>query len=127
MSAAPRPTPRAPPRRRVPSLLGRLPQSAGGPSRLQVVRPRRCAAAGAPPGPAPRPPAPQACSQKDEKSPTSLQPEGRKDQTNPLPPGPVFIERLTRGFASSNPISYRYDFGDCWDHSIQREQVLDLV
>jgi hypothetical protein len=35
--------------------------------------------------------------------------------------------RLTRAFASNSTISYRYDFGDCWDHSIQREHVLDLV
>ena len=35
--------------------------------------------------------------------------------------------RLTRAFASSSTISYRYDFGDCWDHSIHREHVLDLV
>src|SRR6478609_2551573 len=65
------------------SLLGRLPHSAGASSRVQVVRPRRCAAAGAPPGPAPRPPAPQARRQKDEK---------RSDE--PLSPAPVFIERL---------------------------------
>jgi len=35
--------------------------------------------------------------------------------------------RLTRAFASNSTISYRYDFGDCWDHSIHREHVLDLV
>ena len=35
--------------------------------------------------------------------------------------------RLTRAFASSSTISYRYDFGDCWDHSIHREHVLDLL
>jgi hypothetical protein len=83
MSAAPRPTPRAPPWVPGPLFSAGCRHSAGVSSRLQVVRPRRCAAAGAPPGPTRRPPAPRARDQKDEN-----------DQTDPLPPAPVFIERL---------------------------------
>jgi hypothetical protein len=34
------------------------------------------------------------------------------------------LQKLTRAFASSNTISYRYDFADCWDHSIRREHAI---
>ena len=80
-----------------------MPHSAGVSSRLQVVRPRRCAAAGAPPGPARRPPAPQACGQKDEK---------RSDE--PLAPGPVFIERLAKIIRDDDP--------DCCPRPTQQPQ-----
>ena len=68
---------------RVPSSRQAAP-SCGVSSRLQVVRPRRCAAAGAPPGPAVDT-GPASLRQKDEK---------RSDE-HPCP-GPVFIERHER-------------------------------
>lgn len=33
--------------------------------------------------------------------------------------------RLSAAFAATDTITYRYDFGDCWDHTVRREEVLD--
>lgn len=33
--------------------------------------------------------------------------------------------RLSAAFAATDTITYRYDFGDCWDHTVRCEKVLD--
>ncbi|MDN5917312.1 MAG: plasmid pRiA4b ORF-3 family protein [Pseudonocardia sp.] len=33
--------------------------------------------------------------------------------------------RLSAAFAGTDTITYRYDFGDCWDHTVRCEKVLD--
>ena len=33
--------------------------------------------------------------------------------------------RLGAAFATTDTITYRYDFGDCWDHTVRCEKVLD--
>lgn len=35
--------------------------------------------------------------------------------------------RLVDAFGAVDTISYRYDFGDCWDHTVRCEQVVDLA
>lgn len=33
--------------------------------------------------------------------------------------------RLHAAFAATDTITYRYDFGDCWDHTVRCEKILD--
>ncbi|WP_219413452.1 plasmid pRiA4b ORF-3 family protein [Pseudonocardia nigra] len=33
--------------------------------------------------------------------------------------------RLSAAFAATDTITYRYDFGDCWDHTVRCETILD--
>ncbi|MGI9003682.1 MAG: IS1096 element passenger TnpR family protein [Pseudonocardia sp.] len=35
--------------------------------------------------------------------------------------------RCSAAFTSTSTIAYRYDFGDCWDHTITHEKTLDLA
>src|SRR5436309_1801449 len=35
--------------------------------------------------------------------------------------------RLGAAFASTDTITYRYDFGACWDHTVRCEKVLDSL
>ncbi|MGH3612310.1 MAG: IS1096 element passenger TnpR family protein, partial [Pseudonocardia sp.] len=34
--------------------------------------------------------------------------------------------RCSDAFTTATSITYRYDFGDCWDHTITCERVVDL-
>src|SRR3954469_23876941 len=84
MSPAPHRPERAPPVRDA-HPVRRPDHAAAGSSRVQVVRPRRCAAAGAPPGPAPH------------RRRSTLAANRNEPPTTRLTPAPVFIESPTSG------------------------------